>query len=129
MAPRRTIEKARALRRTMTPPEVRLWAILRTAPSGIRFCRQHPIDPFVLDFYCPRAKLAIEIDGIAHDMGDIPQHDQARDRWLNEQGIATMRIPASDVFQRLEAIIENILERAAFPSTGFAGPPKLRSGR
>jgi very-short-patch-repair endonuclease len=110
MAPRRTIEKARALRRTMSPPEVRLWAILRTAPNGIRSRRQHPIGPFVLDFYCPRAKLAIEIDGMAHDMGDTPQRDLARDHWLTEQGIATMRIAASDVFQRLATVVETILE-------------------
>jgi very-short-patch-repair endonuclease len=124
MAPRRTIEKARAMRRTMTPPEVRLWAILRSAPNGIRFRRQHPIGPYVLDFYCPRAKLAIEIDGIAHDMGDTPRRDLARDRWLAEQGIATMRIAASDVFQRLETVVENILERTAFPLHHPAdGPP------
>jgi len=124
MAPRRTIEKARALRRIMSPPEVRLWAILRSAPNGIRFRRQHPIGPFVLDFYCPRAKLAIEIDGMAHDMGDRPQRDVSRDRWLSEQGIATMRVPASDVFQRLEIVVEMILEQAAFPLHHPAdGPP------
>ena len=78
----------------------------------------------MLDFYCPRAKLAIEIDGMVHDMGDMPLRDLARDRWLDERGIATMRIAASDVFQRIEAVVEAIFERLANPLHHPAdGPP------
>src|SRR5438067_9351885 len=58
---------ARQQRRAMSPPEVRLWALLRRSPNGIGFRRQHPIGPYVADFYCPAAKLAIEIDGRTHD--------------------------------------------------------------
>jgi very-short-patch-repair endonuclease len=115
MAPRRTIEQARKLRRSMTAPEVRLWAILRSRPSSMRFRRQHPIGPFILDFYCARARLAIEIDGMAHDMGERPARDEARDRWLAGHGIATLRIAAAAVMDDPEAVAVHILERCASP--------------
>ena len=50
----------------------------------------------MLDFYCPKAHLAIEIDGISHDMGDRPQHDEQRDAWLKKHGVTVMRIPAAE---------------------------------
>jgi very-short-patch-repair endonuclease len=124
MAPRRTVERARGLRRAMTMPEVRLWAILRGRPRGFRFRRQHPIGPFVLDFYCPAARLAIEIDGASHDFGDRPQSDDARDHWLQGQGVATLRMPARDVIERLDDVVAAILQRIACPLHHPAdGPP------
>ena len=97
----------------MSPPETRLWSVLRTRPSGLKFRRQHPVGPFILDFFCREALLAIEVDGFAHQLGDNPQRDEARDQWLAKQGIATLRIDALDV-----------------PSTSFAGPPPREpSGR
>ena len=90
--PRKTVERARRLRRVMTPPEVWLWSLLRQRPEGIRFRRQHPLGPYVLDFYCPEAKLAIEIDGIAHDMGDNPARDIARDAWLTDHDLRVARL-------------------------------------
>ncbi|QJU57303.1 endonuclease domain-containing protein [Sphingomonas sp. AP4-R1] len=126
MAPRRTVEKARQLRRAMTAPEVRLWAALRSRPGGYRFRRQHPIGLFILDFYCPHGKLAIEIDGIAHDMGDRPARDEARDRWLAEQGIDVLRFSARDAMADLPCIVAAILGRVATPLHG--PPPHLRWG-
>jgi len=115
MALRETIEKARALRRTMTLPEVLLWLLLRDRPEGLRFRRQHPLGRYVLDFYCPQARLAIEVDGIAHDMGDNPAHDAVRDAWLAGQGIATLRIPAREVLRQPEAVLRLIIERCRLP--------------
>src|SRR4051794_27024263 len=60
---KKTVEKARRLRREMSRPEARLWPVLRTRPEGFKFRRQHPVGPYVLDFYRPGAKLAIEVDG------------------------------------------------------------------
>ena len=77
-------------------PEGLLWRELRQAP-GIKFRRQHPIGPYVLDFYCASAKMCIEIDGRSHDMGDRPALDEKRDIWLREQGICVERIDASEV--------------------------------
>ena len=67
----------------MSPPEVRLWVRLRVRHADkpvIR--RQHPIGPYVLDVYCPAARLCIEIDGWGHNMGDQPQKDERRGAWL-----------------------------------------------
>ncbi len=68
---------ARRLRKAMTPLEVRLWLRLRT-DNGPRFRRQHALSPYVLDFYCPAARLAVEVDGWGHNMGDHPARRSPR---------------------------------------------------
>ena len=86
-APRPTIRRAKRLRRTLTPPEARLWVALRQKPDGLKFRRQHPIGRYVLDFYCDAAKLAVELDGAAHevvDIVDIAVRDRRRDAWLTK---------------------------------------------
>ena len=88
---------ARKLRRAQTLPEGLLWQELRARRSGLKFRRQHPVGPFVIDFYCAQAKLGFEIDGIAHDMGDRPDLDLQRDTFLQANGIDIVRIPASEV--------------------------------
>jgi very-short-patch-repair endonuclease len=106
---RETVRKARRLRREMTLPEVLLWRLLRQEPDGLKFRRQHPAGPFVLDFYCPAAKLGIEIDGVAHDIGDSPERDAAREVFLAERGIELVRIPASDVLNSVESVADSLL--------------------
>jgi very-short-patch-repair endonuclease len=105
----RNVPKARELRQSLTMPEVLIWQLLRKNPDGVHFRRQHAIGDYFLDFYCASAKLCIEVDGIAHDMGDNPQHDQARDLWLREQGIAVLRIPAVDILRSPEDVAEGIV--------------------
>ena len=106
----RTIVKARELRRSMTLPEGLLWQALRRRPGGFKFRRQHPLGPYVIDFYCASAKLALEVDGAAHGMGDRPARDAARDAWLSGQGVRTMRFDAKDVLEDLESVVRMILE-------------------
>jgi very-short-patch-repair endonuclease len=109
-------KNARRLRRDLSLPEKLLWVRLRRAE--VRFRRQHPIGPYVLDFYCPAAKLAIEVDGAAHDFGDRPQCDEARTEWLNEQGFMVLRIPAKDVLADPDAVADALLKLCADnPST------------
>jgi very-short-patch-repair endonuclease len=72
----RAYKAARRLRKNLSLPETLLWRRLRGAKVRIR--KQHPIGPYVLDFYCPSAKLAIEVDGFAHDTGDRPRRDDIR---------------------------------------------------
>jgi very-short-patch-repair endonuclease len=96
-APKPTIKGARKLRAEMSLPEVMLWTILRQRPNGLKFRRQHPVGPYVLYFYCLEHRIAIEIDGIAHYMGDRPQRDAARDGWLIARRIRVIRIAAKDV--------------------------------
>ena len=93
----------------MSLPEVLLWRQLRGSPDGLRFRNQHPAGPFVLDFFCARANLAIEVDGIAHDMGDRPQRDGARDAWLRDHRIDTLRLPASEVLRDPVAAAEAVI--------------------
>ena len=124
-APRATIIRARQLRRALTPPEARLWVALRTRPGGLKFRRQHPVGPLVLDFYCDAALLAIEVDGAVHDTGDNPARDRRRDAWLERQGIAVLRIPAEDVRRRLDDVIDTILAAA---SERLPSPPPQGEG-
>ena len=93
----------------MSLPEVLLWNLLRKSPDGVHFRRQEAMGLFVLDFYCAKAKVGIEIDGIGHEMGDRPKRDGQRDLWLKEQGIAVLGIPASDVLRSPEDAAEAII--------------------
>lgn len=105
----RNLGRARAQRATMSLPEVLLWQLLRQSPDGVRIRRQHPIGAYVLDFYCAAAKIGFEIDGIAHNLGDRPVRDTARDAWLSEQGIEVVRIPATEILRSPEDIAEAIV--------------------
>jgi len=86
----------------MSLPEVLLWNLLRKAPDGVVFRRQHPVGPYVVDFYCARAKICIEIDGQSHGMGDGPERDVERDGALRTLGLEVLRIPASDLLKSPE---------------------------
>jgi len=113
-APKKVIGNAQRLRRAMSVPEARLWNRLRSrAPGKPIFRRQHPIGPYVLDFYCARARLAIEIDGISHDMGDRPQRDIRRDAWLKKQGVTALHIPACDLTNGIDEAADAIVRMAA----------------
>ncbi|MFC0204158.1 endonuclease domain-containing protein [Novosphingobium soli] len=107
MPPAKAIAHARRLRRAMTLPEVLLWRHLRMAP--VKFRRQHPVGPYVLDFYCASAKTGIEVDGAAHDMGAHPARDAEREVWLRQRGIKVMRVPARAVLGALEVTVEGIV--------------------
>jgi len=105
---RRNKRRARDQRRKMSLPEVLLWQQLRKEPDGEQFRRQHPAGPYVLDFFCATANLAIEIDGEVHNYGDRPVGDLARDKWLIQQGVRTLRIPAVEVLGNLNGVLEAI---------------------
>ena len=104
----------------MTMPERTLWTLLRRERQGLRFRRQHPIGPFILDFYCPAVKLCVEIDGPSHAAQTA--YDMRRDRWLIERGIKVLRVSADDVEQRSAVVIAEIV-RVAAPSPASGGPP------
>ena len=102
-------KNARRLRRKMSLPEVLLWQISRRQPGGLKFRRQHPIGRYVLDFHVLELKLAIEIDGVGHEMGDRPERDEERTRWLESQGIRMLRIAAKDVLADPAAVADSIM--------------------
>ena len=121
--PARSVQRARRLRRELSLPEAMLWRELRGSPQGIRFRKQHPAGPFVLDFFCARANLAIEIDGFAHDTGDRPARDLKRDAWLKERRIDTVRIPARDVLASATTVAESIIGMAQERLVRFGKAP------
>jgi very-short-patch-repair endonuclease len=107
----------------MTLPEVVLWEHLRDGRlDGLRFRRQHPIGPYVLDFYCAAARLAVEVDGAIHDYAEQISRDARRDEWLMGQGIGVLRLMAVDVLDddRLEGALRMIAEAAAPADRGGA---------
>jgi very-short-patch-repair endonuclease len=105
-APPRTRIRAKQLRSRLTPPEARLWtALSRGRLEGLHFRKQHPVGPYILDFYCADARLAVEVDGAGHGYGDRPGHDERRDAWLSARGIRTLRVPASRVKDELDAVL------------------------
>jgi very-short-patch-repair endonuclease len=100
------VSRARALRRTLTPPEARLWVCLRGRKlAGLKFRRQHPVGPYVLDFYCPEARMAVEVDGQIHMQPDQWEKDQRRTAWLGEQGILVVRVSAETVRVDLDGVL------------------------
>jgi very-short-patch-repair endonuclease len=116
--PASSVKRAKRFRRALTKPELMLWQLLRTSPGGHKIRKQHPAGPYVLDFFCARANLAIEVDGLAHDMGDRPERDARRDAWLADHRIDTLRIPAVDVLKdaveiagAIIAVVEERLSR------------------
>ena len=112
-APNETITLARRLRRNLSPPEARLWNRLRERKLGTPvFSRQHPIGPYVLDFYCAEARLAVEIDGMSHDLGDRPQRDASRDARLKARGLTVMRIAALEAMRDADEVAEAIVRAA-----------------
>jgi very-short-patch-repair endonuclease len=90
--------------------------MLRRNQTGLRFRREHPVGPYVLDFYCPSARLCVEVDGPAHDDPQQAQHDRKRDAGLRKQGINVLRFSAADVDERPAIVIGRIAQAAPPPS-------------
>ena len=112
--PKITIQRARALRRKMTLPEVLLWRALRKRRLGkTRFRRQHPVGPFILDFYCEATQLAVEVDGSGHEDPDQMRYDAERTEWLTLRGIEVLRIPATAVLNNLDGVLAGLNARAS----------------
>ncbi len=116
---------ARKLRGELSLPEKLIWVrIRRREPGRPVFRRQHPIRPYVLDFYCAPARLCVEIDGQGHGFGDRPARDDRRDAFLAAAGIEVVRIPASTVLDDPEAVVEWMWEMAR---ERLANPPRAPS--
>ena len=90
------LDRARELRVQMSVGEQWLWSQIRRKQLGFTFKRQVPIGPFIVDFYCPPAKLVIELDGEQHD--DQRSYDARRDAYLRTRGLEVLRIPSLDLF-------------------------------
>jgi very-short-patch-repair endonuclease len=125
---RPVIGRARHERRSGNLPEVVLWQALRTRKGGFKFRKQHPLGPWYLDFACLSARLAIEVDGEAHNRGDRPERDVVRDADLAKRGFRTLRIAARDVLSNRDSVVRLIVAACAPPLHQPAAGPPPRSG-
>lgn len=118
----KTVKHARNLRQNLTDAEKCIWAKLRNRRfHDVKFRRQHPIPPYIVDFFSEELKLVIELDGGQHS----PEQDLKRQSFIEEQGITVLRFWNNDVLRNLEGVLQDI-ERY-IPSPTAANPSTLRS--
>ena len=97
------------LRHHLTPAEAALWSLLKNSQlEGRKFRRQHSIDDFVVDFYCPEEHLVIELDGEVHNNPDQQDKDISRDKKLEEAGFKVLRFENKFVFEHREQMLNDI---------------------
>ena len=102
-------EKRRRLRRRLTAAEATLWNLLKNKQlDGRKFRRQHSVDKYVLDFYCPSENLAIELDGDHHFSDEGQKYDEKRSAYLNSLKIRVLRFENEEVFQSADAVLKEI---------------------
>lgn len=106
-----TKAQAAELRKSMTVAEKILWQRLRNRQvNGLKFRRQHPVDVFILDFYCHVKKLAIEVDGGIHNNEEQREWDENRTYELNEFGIKVLRFTNEEVIDQTKEVMKSIFE-------------------
>ncbi len=102
------LQRAKELRRDMTPAEKILWNELRANKLGVHFRRQQVIAGFIVDFYCHKAGLVIEVDGDIHDLQQ--EEDARREKVLSEMGLRIVRFRNEEVMKNLSAVVGKIRE-------------------
>ncbi|MCX2738389.1 endonuclease domain-containing protein [Pontibacter anaerobius] len=102
-------EHRRELRSSLTPAEAELWKHLKSGNlNGKKFRRQHSVENYILDFYYPSEQLAVELDGQVHNSIVAEHADRERDRHLSNLNIRVLRFENRDVFENLEAVLQEI---------------------
>ena len=102
---------SRTLRKNMTKEEIILWSrIRRKQIKEVQFYRQKPIGNFIADFYCPKAKLIIELDGSQHYEKEGIKKDKIRDEYFESLGLKVLRFTNLDVLRNLNGVLERIYE-------------------
>lgn len=101
-------ERRKSLRKNMTKAEVKLWQELRRKQMRYKFRRQFGIGPFITDFYCPKLKFAIELDGDVHFIGNAQEKDFLRTKFLLSKGVFIKRYLNNEVIYNLEMVLEDI---------------------
>ena len=128
-----TFKRAKRLRKALTPQELGLWLRLRNRQlGGFKFRVQHPVGPYILDFYCAEARLAVEIDGAAHDRPEQVAHDARRDAYFRALGIETLRLGASllkEPGRAAEVVLEAVRRPNALSTASRSPSPASGRGR
>jgi very-short-patch-repair endonuclease len=102
-------ERSRTFRESMTDAEKLLWSKLRMRQiHDLIFYRQKPIGEYIADFYCPKAKLVIEVDGGQHYSDDGIEYDKTRDEYLSGLGLRILRFANADVLGNIEGVLKSV---------------------
>ena len=133
--PQHHFERSRSLRHALSPPEVTLWCRLRNNQMGVKFRKQHPIGPFIADFYSHECGLVVEVDGVQHFKTDTVQvYDEERNAFMEKMGLTVLRFSAYDVGTNLEGVLDSIYRIArqhtlkTDPTKQWCCPEALRPG-
>ena len=111
------ITRARELRGNMTIAELKLWAEIKGEQlNGVKFRRQHPISPYIVDFYASQLKLVVEVDGDTHD--EQKEYDARRTDFLKRKGYDILHFTNEEIHQDLEGVLEILRDYCA-----RLGPP------
>lgn len=100
--------RRRKLRKDSTDTEKILWYRIRNNKLGYKFFRQYSIEGYVLDFYCPEKRLAIEIDGGYHDKQDVKTYDEYRQKWIEAYNICIIRFKNEEILNNKKLVVEKI---------------------
>jgi|SRR3989304_1753683 len=103
-----TLAKAKALRKNMTTAERKLWSLVRRNQLGVHFRRQALLGPFILDFYCPAAKLVVELDGPVHDLREEKEYDKLREEHLKVRGLKVIRFNNEQILSNFSSVLAEI---------------------
>ena len=123
-------DKARQWRKNLTDREKALWSRLRNKQLlGIQFYRQKPIGEHIVDFFAPRVKWVVEVDGSQHTLGDPVQKDRFRDGYLASLGLKVLRFNSREVLKESDAVVEAIYRMIADQLNAEIPPgPPLKKG-
>jgi very-short-patch-repair endonuclease len=109
-------EKRRELRGRLTPAEAKLWKLIQNGKlEGIKFRRQHSLGNYIVDFYCPKYLLVIELDGQIHFNPVNEEYDIKRTDYINSLGIKVLRFENKEVFEKTEFVLEEIKQSCITP--------------
>lgn len=109
-------QRRQELRRNQTDAEKAFWSKIRNRQlHGLKFFRQYSLGPYILDFYCPFLKLAVELDGGQHNERERKEYDAARSEYLKMQGIEVIRFWNNEVLQNIKDILASIEKKITPP--------------
>jgi very-short-patch-repair endonuclease len=108
-------DRARGLRRASTEAETLLWEQLRRKSFDVKFRRQRPIGPYIVDFYCPQYGLVLELDGSHHNELDGAEYDEERTTYLAALGLKVLRFKNEEVLADMDTVLARIREATPSP--------------
>ncbi|WP_145288044.1 endonuclease domain-containing protein [Pirellulimonas nuda] len=125
---KQTRTRAVSLRVNATGPEQKLWNALRARQlSGLKFRRQHPIEPYIVDFFCAEHRLVLELDGDSHE--GRQEYDCQREQFLAFHHFRVLRFTNDEVLTNLDGVLEVILKACSVPATDPSPSPSPKKGR